>query len=173
VRYTFNNTNTDSADVFDVPVLTKLHYNAVENYIAEVSAYYETGFLEYFFGTLANPEVLSFICGVMSDSCGFDVDTNGPCQARLGDLPIFTDGDKVDGNSIGCRSLHAVFAAENPKHCAHISFEPMEDPLCRIKCQESALIDVMDLYNTADISSFRQFAEDKGIDINIGYAMVP
>ena len=32
-----------------------------------------------------------------------------------------------------CRKLHAVFAATNDEHCAHISFKPMADPKGRFK----------------------------------------
>ena len=36
-----------------------------------------------------------------------------------------------------CRRLHAVYAASNGNHCAHLSFKPMADPKGQFKCQES------------------------------------
>jgi hypothetical protein len=170
-QYTFNETVVGSSDVFEIPVLTKLYYDAVENYVTEVRANYLDGFLKYFFETLSGPDGVDFVCGVM-DECDLGVDTSGPCQERLGDLPVFTDGDKIDGNSIGCRILHAVFASENNDHCPHISFEPMEDVNGFIKCQNSKLIDVNDLFTEEEIDAFHRHAEDKGVDLDVGYHLV-
>lgn len=43
----------------------------------------------------------------------------------------------IDGNSKGCRILHAVFAKSNSDHCPHISFEADEDVNGLVKCNES------------------------------------
>lgn len=106
----------------------------------------------------------------MSSKCGFDV---AGCQGELAVLPTFSEGVYFDGNSMGCRALHAVLAETNPsKHCAHISFEPMEDPLGRIKCQESELTDPMDLFDEDDMSFYKKFCEDRGVDPLVGYALL-
>ena len=51
-----------------------------------------------------------------------------------------------------CRKLHAVFAAENAHHCAHLSFKPMADPEGKVKCQESAQIPVSDLFSDDELA---------------------
>ena len=38
--------------------------------------------------------------------------------------------------SRACRNLHVVFVNTNPRHCAHLSREPMADPNGAFKCQD-------------------------------------
>ena len=60
-----------------------------------------------------------------------------------------------------CRKLHAVFAAENAHHCAHLSFKPMADPKGRVKCQESAQVPVSALFSDDELATFADFAIGK------------
>ena len=43
----------------------------------------------------------------------------------------------VDGDTRGCRLLHAFFAKHNPEHCPHISFEAEKDVNGLVKCHQS------------------------------------
>ena len=54
--------------------------------------------------------------------------------------------------------MHAVFAAENAHHCAHLSFKPMADPKGKVKCQESAQVPVSDLFSNDELARFADFA---------------
>ena len=156
----------------DVPVVSKFFYNARKNYVAKWNVFYEDGWLSYFGDLLNNSLVHDYLCSVMKDSCGFNVDTTGPCQDQLAALPTATNGVYIDGNSQGCRALHGVFAEINTDHCAHIAFPPTKDPNGKIKCQQSEGIDVMDLFTEDDLTKFRQFEVDNGIDPAIGYVKV-
>jgi hypothetical protein len=68
-----------------------------------------------------------FVCDVMVDSCSNPVDN---CVEKLAALPI-AEGPNLhfDGNSQGCRFVHASFAKHNEKHCVHIAFEPTADDI--------------------------------------------
>ena len=63
-----------------------------------------------------------------------------------------------------CRKLHAVFAAENAHHCAHLSFKPMADPEGKVKCQESAQIPVSDLFSDDELAMFADFVVKLGFE---------
>ena len=63
-----------------------------------------------------------------------------------------------------CRKLHAVFAAENAHHCAHLSFKPMADPKGRVKCQESAQLPVSALFGDDELATFADFAVKLGFE---------
>ena len=57
--------------------------------------------------------------------------------------------------------MHAVFAAENANHCAHISFKPIADPKGKGKCQVSKQVPVSDLFSDDDLATFAAFAVDE------------
>ena len=65
-----------------------------------------------------------------------------------------------------CRKLHAVFAATNDKHCAHISFTPMADPKGNFKCQESAEVQASDLFTVDQVAKFESFVAEGGFEPN-------
>ena len=60
--------------------------------------------------------------------------------------------------------MHAVFAAENAHHCAHLSFKPMADPKGRVKCQESAQVPVSALFSDDELATFADFAVKLGFE---------
>ena len=90
------------------------------------------------------------------------------CRDQLAALPI-ADGDDlyVDGNSQGCRNLHAFLAVQTPEqHCPHISLSPLEDPDGKIKCQETSRqnLQVSDLFADAEMKAFRDYTSSIGLD---------
>ena len=63
-----------------------------------------------------------------------------------------------------CRKLHAVFAAKNSNHCAHLSFKPMADPEGKFKCQESAQVPVSALFSDDELATFATFVAEVGFE---------
>jgi len=124
--------------------MLKLTYSASESYLRAIHLDLPQPFLQWFFGELLNDrKTHEYVCGVMEASCPDTWISNGlasagECIEKLEALPDLTGGKWADGKDRGCRVLHASFAANNPAHCAHISFRPEQDPHCKIKCQVSA-----------------------------------
>lgn len=89
-------------------------------------------------------DTVEWICDVIKEKCpetwewnNFDKNDN-KCHANYKALPLVEgETSAIDGKSLGCKILHAVFASENPNHCAHTSFVKQEDPNGNIKCQKS------------------------------------
>ena len=98
----------------------------------------------------------------------------GACEAKLAALPL-ADGDMfyVDGNTKSCRKVHAVFAANNSNHCAHLSFKPMADPKGKFKCQESAQVPVSDLFSDDELATFATFVADVGFEPDQHWRLSP
>uniref|UniRef100_A0A7S3L903 Uncharacterized protein n=1 Tax=Amphora coffeiformis TaxID=265554 RepID=A0A7S3L903_9STRA len=146
----------------------KIFYSPVENVITRVNIFYDTPWLEWFFGVaLDTPATRSFVCDVLtSDSCSEvrmlndNISVQG-CNDRLSMLE-FAEGEDayVVGNTQGCRFLHSVFARTNPNHCPHISFAPVEDSKGAFKCQSTPFINVTDLFTEDEIAAIEQFCLD-------------
>ena len=68
----------------------------------------------------------------------------------------------------------AVFAAKNSNHCAHLSFKPMADPKGVVKCQESAQLQVSDLFSDDELANFETFVEEVGFEPDqMGWRLSP
>jgi hypothetical protein len=115
----------------------------------------------------------NFVFQVMSNECApyLPNGTAENCSSRLEALPVFQyDADGIlryqEGSQL-CRILHAGLAKDNPKsHCAHISFDPFEDPLGRIKCQVGFGKDdfkPLDLFTQKEIDDFRTYCLAQGL----------
>ena len=79
------------------------------------------------------------------------------CLRRYNRLPSYDEIDGAayfDGDSKGCRNLHAIFAATNPFHCPHVSFAPDKDDKGVIKCHESQGISVADIFPQEILDAF-------------------
>ena len=167
---------TRSAASFENVAMARMHLAYKENYIAKIEIYYPPGFLELIFGNLLNSEnTRSWICGLLRGTCSpyVDKEQQGNCENRLAALPT-TQGDSkdIDGNSQGCRDLHAVLASINPQnHCPHISLSPLADPSGQIKCQDSSRMNIRpsDLFSEADFAAFDEFAIANGFDPQVGH----
>jgi len=161
---------TRNAMEFNSTVMFKIFFNIEKQYITRVNVYYPPGFLLLFFDVLFNSDnTRNFVCSTMSDPCNLPPSTKGRCMKALKSLPTLVSA-YADGNSQGCRALHAVFAASNPEnHCPHLSFTPMLDLNNEIKCQESSNISPDDLFDDADFEVFNAFAIEQGIDPVVGH----
>ena len=171
---------TFSADLIDgsearVISMSKLKYATLENKITRVDIFYTAPWFEFFFVDKAStPEVNEFICDVMAGPCDFKVGNTNACVNKLSkSMPITTNGTYVDGNSQGCRALHAVFAETNPTaHCAHIKFQDAEDPSGRVKCSESEGVTVDDLFSDSDFAVYNLTCTQNDIDPEVGYVVL-
>lgn len=133
--YELDPTNTAGYS-FITGYMLKFFYSIPKNKIDNINVYYTVDFLDFFFGTaLDTQQSREYVCDVLgSTGCDDIYVLNGSPSpgACVGELESLPKGEgplsRVDGNTQGCRSLHATFAQENSKHCAHISFTPAEDP---------------------------------------------
>lgn len=152
----------------NVGAMYKSSYRISTNNIARIVIYYTPAFLSFTFGTVLNSDkTRRFVCGVLSsEGCNASASLEGnqvtsmeECQSRLGSLPTAQGSESYfDGNSQGCRVLHAVFASHNPKqHCPHIGFVPQADPTGIVKCQTSQEIRVDTLFTPMEVEAFLDF----------------
>jgi hypothetical protein len=166
---------------FNGAAMARLVYSTTENYINKTHIYFTPQFVGFFFGEILDTDrTRNFVCNVMGTKYPeFDApylykDGNfehKECVKRLEKLPILTEG-RVDGFDQGCRALHAVFASTNDKHCAHLSFEPMEDPNGDIKCQVSSETSVADLFDVE--VTFKNFiaVPESEVDPETGFSVL-
>ena len=134
--------------------------------MSTVKIYFSDLFLFRFFHELLDSDATrQYVCSVMNESCGLQAEE---CEMTLAALPMTTNG-YFDGNSQGCRALHAFLASTNLDHSAHLSFEPKEDPNGEIKCQESKGVLPQELFDSEDFASYEEFQIAVGIDPSVGY----
>ena len=138
-----------SGNTLNYGAITHTYYSAVTNKVPVVQVYYTEPFLEAFFTQLQTRQVNDFVCDVLlGPGCMAELGdqaerglTKHKCVKRLSRLPLSQGEDLwIDGNSKGCRYLHAEFALKNTFHCAHVSLIPAEDPKGNTKCQTSAYL---------------------------------
>jgi len=166
-------TDIGGAVTYENLVAFKLYIDLNIQKVTTANIWHGADFMRYSFDALFNNHFAKkFICTVLRENCSSvwsaNVDKDyftdhASCVAKLDALPT-TDGvlHYVDGNSLGCRLLHAELARSNDHHCAHISFLPMEDPHGRIKCQESAGILPSILFASDELDLIKAFAQDRG-----------
>ena len=109
---------------------------------------------------LQTRQVDEFVCDVLlgsvcMDELGDQAEqglTKRGCLKHLSNLPLAEDENRyVNGNSQGCRYLHAVFALTNPFHCAHVSLIPAKDPKGNYICHWSADLSPDELFTQTKI----------------------
>lgn len=115
----------------------------------------------------ATDRIYDFICNdVLSETCD---NPTTKCMERLKHLPAAEPiTGSVDGNSFGCRALHAAFALTNSDHCAHVALDPMEDTFGKIKCQQSKGEHPRDLFTDVEWEFYVEEMVKFGIDPEIG-----
>mmetsp|Transcript_20210 Transcript_20210/g.48201 ORF Transcript_20210/g.48201 Transcript_20210/m.48201 type:complete len:425 (+) Transcript_20210:255-1529(+) len=169
---------TNSDVVREVSVLVsamqKVHYDYHENYIPLLDVFYTNEWYDFLYGTILNTDrTRNFICGVSEGCNGTNVGMNREkCVQGLKDLPLLTKDRWFDGRDYGCRTLHAVFAGQNPAHCPHISFEPQKDNHDQIRCQSSKGYEKLDQFDDSDIQGFLGFLFNMDIDPSLGYKVL-
>jgi len=75
-------------------------------------------------------------CSLVTDHCADDLSQYSGtqlCESTCAFIPLGQAGDEL-GNSVACRSFHAVLAAEGPEvHCPHAG--PAGDGTCGADCE--------------------------------------
>lgn len=128
-----------------------------------------------------------FICDAIVNTCGYDRPkrrlksgkTKSPkspkspkqsnpmkkCLKKLNKLPLVDDGELsyFDGNTIGCRMIHAYYSKTNPEHCPHISFEADKDANGLIKCNKSKQTALTDLFTKKHLKMFKRAGKQLGL----------
>ncbi len=151
--------------------MNKVFLKRRERFISRVNLYFGTGAQYLLFdGILGQSSVFDYICTVYTETCGNLITQVPNCLETLSQLPTLESGGPFfDGDSTGCRSLHAVFAASNTKHCAHISFDPLEDSDGEIKCQVSEKRLDSEFFTEEDIQFYETFSTSVGVDPELGH----
>jgi len=159
-------TTNNEINAFSFAGMYNVELDYSREIVSTINLYFTDMFLSLFFHELLNSDATrQYVCSVMNGSCGLQAEE---CETTLAALPLTTDG-YVDGNSQGCRALHAVLATANLDHCAHLSFKPKEDPNGKIKCQESKGVLPQELFDSEDFASYEEFEVEVGIDPSVGY----
>ena len=172
--YSMNEEFVESESHFALPVLTKVFLSFEENYMTRAYVYYAQPFLEFYFGDQLNTEkVAEYVCDQALGSDG--------CRQLVGDPPAdcveqflakdLTDANfYVDGDSRGCRALHATFVPKNPGHCEHVSLDPTDlDYWGSLKCGVSEQLPHSRFFDDGDIERFEAFEREYAIDPALGY----
>jgi hypothetical protein len=148
-------------------------FHLKERYITRIDIFIPKDVLRLTFGiALKSDNPRRFVCEeVIKGSCSDFLDATDDCEASLQALPLTEGPDHhIDGNTQGCRALHAVFAKTNPEaHCAHLSFSPLKDPNGNLVCQNSAFLPPSELFTESDFASYEQFALTVGIDPEVSH----
>jgi hypothetical protein len=147
--------------------LLKFQYNITSGFANRANLYFTPEFISFFFGeSLQTRNSMRTVCEIIENKCPDIHAANGnlttaACIDRMFALPSLSPGNRADGLDRGCRVLHSTFVNVNPTdHCAHLAFEPIPDPKGRIKCQESAEIEVEDLFEQADLDWYVDFLNE-------------
>ena len=144
--------------------------------ITDHNYYYSPRYVERVFGEVADTTKLAdFICETMASSCPETFKFNNftsrqECANLMETLPLATTNVNglatIDGNSTGCRNLHAALASINVDHCPHISYHPQEDKKGRIKCSSEYQnnFSLNDFWDDGDFALFEHTASVFGLD---------
>lgn len=156
---------------YTVANMVKLYFDVKERYIPKINVFYTETFVNFCFTFLYNTEELrAYICNVYEGStCSAILNPPADCMGQLRSMDTISVDGRVDGNTVGCRLLHAVLATSRDQHCPHISFEPMEDVHGKIKCQTEGDLTIYDLFTQGDLDAFADYASGRGLDPEKGH----
>ena len=173
-QYSADPTYTGSNVTFRMENMFKIFYDFRDNYISRINVFFSEALFDTVFNGLLNADTTrQFICDTMiGTSCADIIATPDNCIDTLQELPATEADLHVDGNSQGCRALHAVFASVNDVHCPHISLAPQQDVNGKIKCQTIADIQAEDLFTADEITKFFDIGLAAGIDPTTGIKIV-
>jgi len=143
-------------------------------HISERSVFLGRGIVSGIAKVLDPSLVGELVCQTMEDFCPAVFDENGfstidDCTAAMAMLPMTTPSvtegmATLDGNSLGCRHLHAMLARTSPEvHCNHLSVSPIEDINGATKCQVSYNHTYEEFFDPSDLASFDLAAARGGL----------
>merc|ERR1719410_1077205 len=125
--------------------------------------------------TTATAELL---CSTLENSCdsvwaSHNFTSQADCLAEYAMLPRLSGTYHFDGKDRSCRTLHSSFAANNPTHCPHISFNAMVDSTGVTKCQVSDMVPMESPFTAAEWSAFETFGINNGLPTGFALATAP
>jgi hypothetical protein len=177
VTQTSDPTHTGGDVTFRTAAMTKIELNLEDGYVESMDGFLPRGFWDVALRGLQDSDnTRAFICSVMETECAEELPEGAAddCLTKLSssEMPFTTSGDdgilRFEEDSSSCRALHAALAQiDSEQHCPHISFEPMEDPNGKTKCQPGGagtLYTHQDLFTAEQLSNFAQYMEDAGFD---------
>jgi len=167
-------------ELWEAPALVKFEWHFDTQRVGRMDVYLgDRSYFERIDFVLNTPAINSFVCETLHDSCADvwaanNLTSLGECKAKLAALPV-DEGEILyrDGNTQGCRWLHAVFASTNANHCAHLSFKPMADPRGRVKCQVSEQLQVSDRFSDDELSKYATFVAESGFEPDQHWRLSP
>lgn len=156
--------------VYSMTSMIGIEFNPEKKVVSTINVFLDDPFISFLMGELASTNCArNFVCNVMSsDICSNPVEN---CEEKLAALPIVTEQANIDGNSQGCRFIHAVLATFNDFHCPHIAFEPTEDRNGEIKCQTSENIEASDFFEESEFLLYKEYQKSVGIPPGVGYVV--
>lgn len=142
--------------------------------ITGMNTYFAQGVFDEVIDKQLDPiKTASHICETLEEFCPASWEKDGfadqaDCIASMASLSATSPNDRrervLDGNSTGCRLVHAALARKRDTHCPHISFFPEEDENGKFKCQESNNFRVDDLFDERDLMHFSLTAAAYGLN---------
>jgi len=166
---TLNNDGTEGG-TYTAGRLLKVYYSIPDENIPRIDIYFTPESMVALFSQLQKNNGAKFVCNVLTGPSCQDTDipelnehlSKKRCIKKLLKLELVEgENNYFDSNTQGCRYLHSVFAANNPVHCAHLSFIPAEDPNKKIKCQTSANMQPSDLFSEEDIYNLKSICSSE------------
>ena len=162
---------------YESGVMFKVYFDFYQRYISRIDVFEPIGWIILQGETILNStNTRQYVCSILTSSECDDVLPTVPtspaaCEAQLEELPVFSPpGTYADGNSQSCRALHASLAASRPAlHCPHVSFESIEDPNGKFKCQQSENLQISDLFSEDDLATWDDYAQRQGYPPELGY----
>jgi len=104
-----------------------------------------------------------FVCNILLNECADFLPGEGKrrgCEKQLLSLPVSDEGtlNYLDGDSQGCRMIHASLAKRDRLHCPHITFAAEPDVHGDIKCAKSKGMLPTDLFAQWQLDLFEMSA---------------
>jgi hypothetical protein len=166
-RKVYMNGNYTRSGVIEVGGGTKIEYSSNPFRVSRIDLYLSDQFQNHVFSTFFDDDrIRDDVCNFMEVGCNEVYQLNNltqeECYTKWDALPMSEEG-WVDGNSKGCRIVHAELAFTDKKHCPHLSFVPMEDQDGNIKCQNSAMRTASDIFTQWEIDKIREAAAEHGL----------
>lgn len=145
-------------------IFTLVEFDYRQNVISTVHTGFKKDSVDLLFGVILNTEgVRNHICDVSGSSLCNETNvgmTHEQCMENLWELPAMTNGDRLDGDSVGCRAIHAILSEWDSRHCPHISFEPQADYQGKVKCQTTIGLQEEDLFDDNFMQEYDDFLDE-------------
>jgi len=145
-----------------------LHYTVNPSFkLLKINVFHSSEFNKLIFESFDADDHRDHICSIMASNCTNLNNTSSTECSTAYDKLNMTDDGYLDGNTKGCRLLHASFVPNNMDHCPHLSFTPLVDKMGLIKCQESKGRKNSDLFSQFEVTKIQEKGNDFGFPLNL------